>query len=377
MSKNNRNVLMFKFPFSSTYGGGEKHTITLVENLREKHNFYLVSTCSVLVPEFKKRKWNVEEIWAGTEPVTARALLLFFFTSPYILLSLLHTLLKYRRKHNVDTLYCLSLTEKVLLTPWARLLGIHVIWVEHLQIERWLLKSPLRFLYILWSRFATIVTVVNAVKEQLMNIGVPESSITVIYNSVNVQSFTPHPTDPERIRSAFNIVFIGRLAKEKGIDDLLRAIEPLRSRIPHLHLNIVGQGKWKDGLTQMIQDMDLTKHVTLRGFQDDVHTWLANSDVLVLPSTRRETFGIVLAEALATLTPVVATKVSGIPEVVGKYGWLVEPEHPEQIAAALQDVYDNYIHAIERTKQGRLRVLELFREDRMISEYDSLLVQNS
>ena len=156
-----KNILILKFPYSSVYGGGEKHTITLVERLGARHHFYLLSTCSVLLQEFDRRSWHQQRTWAGTEPVTPKALGLFIFTWPIILINLIWWLMQYKLKYHIDVLFCLSLTEKVLLTPWARLLGIQVIWMEHLQIERWLLASPLRFLYILWSRLATVVTVVD------------------------------------------------------------------------------------------------------------------------------------------------------------------------------------------------------------------------
>ena len=162
-------VLLAKFPYSSTYGGGEKHTLTLVQHLSKEYDFFLLSTCSVLVSEFKKRGWSVASTWAGTEPVTPKAVLWFFVTWPAILINLLCKLLTYKLRHHVDAIFCLSLTEKVLVTPFARLFGIKVFWMEHLQIERWLLANPLRFFYILWSRLATVVTVVEAVKDQLDN----------------------------------------------------------------------------------------------------------------------------------------------------------------------------------------------------------------
>lgn len=365
-------ILILKFPYSSTFGGGEKHTLTLVEQLQGKHQFWLLSTCSVLVPEFRKRNWPVQTLWAGTEPVTPAALLLFFFTAPFIKINLLIHLLRYKFSHKIDTLYCLSLTEKILITPLAHLLGLRVIWVEHLQIERWLLKSPLRWLYVLWSRFATVVTVVEAVKKQLQTLGVAEKNIQVIYNSVNVEKFSPHPSAPEKITTSFNILFVGRLATEKGVDDLIEAMQIIQPRIPHSTLTIVGKGEWKTDLEALVRAYHLESVVHFAGFQENVSTWIQQCDVFVLPATRRETFGIVVAEALATVKPVIATKVGGVPEVVGEYGWLVDPHQPQAIAAALESIYQNYSAAVETAQKGRAHVLELFREDTMIQKYDTL-----
>lgn len=368
-------ILLTKFPYSSTFGGGEKHTLTLVDRLQQQgHQFFLLSTCSVLVAEFRKRNWPVQTIWAGTEPVTPSALVRFFVTAPCILFNMVRWLRWYRYHHQVDTIICLSLTEKVLLTPWARLLGIRVFWIEHLQIERWLVKSPLRFAYVLWSRLVTVITVVEAVKAQLLELGVPAGNVKVIYNAVAVSQFVPSPTAVEKIQEHFNVIFIGRLASEKGIDDLIKAVALVKERISHIHLTIVGTGYWHDQLEQLQYFEHLEHIIDFAGFQSNVHEQLSRSDVLVLPATRRETFGIVVAEALATLKPVIATTVGGLPEVVGNNGWLVPPHQPRAIADALIEVYSNYGAALKKAEAGRARVVDLFSEDRMIEAYARLLV---
>lgn len=368
-------ILITKFPYSSTFGGGEKHALTLVERLQQRgHTFFLLSTCSVLVPEFQKRGWPVQAIWAGTEPVTASALLKFFFTAPFIWCNFTRWLWWYRRHKQIDTLICLSLTEKVLLAPVARLLGIKVFWIEHLQIERWLLASPLRFLYVLWSRLVTVITVVQAVKKQLIQLGVPASQIEVIYNSVDVSEFKPvAPATPEKIRQRFEIIFIGRLAIEKGIDDLIQAVALAKEHIPQIHLTIIGSGYWQEQLEQLQQFEHLEHDIDFVSFQSNIRLWLQHSDVLVLPATRRETFGIVLAEALAMEKPVVATMVGGLPEVVGHHGWLVPPHNPVALSKAILEIYNNYPGAVRKAKAGRQRVVDLFSEDRMIETYDCIL----
>lgn len=371
MSKSRR-ILILKFPFSSTFGGGEKHTLAIVDKLKKAHEFWLLSTCSVLIPEFKKRHWNAQSTWAGTEPVTVKALLLFIFTAPFIWLNLFVQIIRYKFSKHIDTLYCLSLTEKVLITPWARLLCMRVIWIEHLQIERWLLQSPLRLFYVLWSRLATVVTVVEAVKTQLIQLGVPQKNIQVIYNSIDTNNFVPHPSTALQIKTSFNILFVGRLASEKGVDDLIEAIRIVKPVIPHITLTIVGKGDWQTDLEKLVVKYSLESTIKFVGFQENVSIWIQRCDVFVLPATRRETFGIVVAEALATVKPVIATNVGGLPEVVGNYGWLVEPHQPQAIANALQEVYSNYDNALHKAQAGRVHVLELFREDTMIQAYDKL-----
>ena len=364
------NILIFKFPYSSVYGGGEKHTLDLVEKLKSKDfNFHLVSTCGVLLKEFEKNKWSYQKAWAGTEPVTKSSLLLFLITWPFIFINLLKILIQYKFSKKINIIYCLSLTEKILLTIPARILGIKVVWVEHLLIENWLLKSPLKYLYILNSKFSLVITVVNAVKKQLIKLGVAEKNIKVIYNSVDLSKFPPRPSDLDNLYKEFKIGFVGRLNEEKGVKYLILAMGKIKNVIPHLKLIIVGEGPEKNSLQMLIKDKGLESNVVFVGFQTDVSKWMANFDCLVLPATRRETFGIVVAEALASLKPVVVTDVGGLTETVGDNGFIVEPHHSTGIADSLVTIYKDYNKALEQAKAGRRRVEEKFSLDIMINNY--------
>lgn len=365
------NVLILKFPYSSTFGGGEKHTLTIVERLQKKHQFFLLSSCGVLLPEFTKRRWSNKKIWGGTEPVTAKSLLWFLLIWPIVWVNLMRHIITYKIKYQINIIWCLSLTEKILITPWARILGIKVIWMEHLQIERWLLSSPLRYPYVLWSRLATVVTVVEAVRTQLIHLGVAAQHTQVIYNSVDTKNFTPDTT-PHDIARQFNIVFAGRLAIEKGLDDLLAAFKVIHQTIPHSKLILVGTGDYAATLRQHTHQLGLTAQVEFAGFQTDVQPYLHQADVVVLPSTRRETFGMIIAEALACAKPVLVTTTGGTKEVVGDYGWVVAPHQPMALAQALQEIYQTYPTALTKAQHGRSRVIELFNESKMITAYDAL-----
>ena len=205
-----------------------------------------------------------------------------------------------------------------------------------------------------------------------MKLGVPANHVQVIYNAVNVKEFMPTPSRIEEIQNRFRVLFIGRLATEKGIDDLLYAIQESKHQIPNLTLTIVGEGDQHKNLIDLTKKLELDQQVTFVGFRKDIPDIVKQCDVLVLPSTRRETFGIVMIEALATVKPVIATTTGGLTEIVDRYGWLVPPHRPSAIAEALVDVYHNYELAIYKASQGRIRVLELFQERRMIQDYDNL-----
>jgi glycosyltransferase involved in cell wall biosynthesis len=134
------------------------------------------------------------------------------------------------------------------------------------------------------------------------------------------------------------IGFVGRIEPRKGPLDLVRAAPLIRRAIPEARVVIVGDDPYES-------DRAYTEAVT-GSPEIELHPWTKNApgllrhlDVLVLPSYE-EPFGTVLAEAMAVGTPVVATRVDGLTEVVddGVTGRLVEPGEPDRLAEAVLDV---------------------------------------
>ncbi len=161
--------------------------------------------------------------------------------------------------------------------------------------------------------------------------------------------------------------FVGRIEPRKGPLDLVRAAPAIRAHEPNARIVVVGDDPY---------DADRAYTSTVKTSPEiEHHPWTANApglmrhlDVLVLPSYQ-EPFGTVLAEAMAVGTPVVATNVDGLPEVVedGVTGRLVPPASPSRIAAAVLEVLsrkgemgaagraragrfdtDAYVHKVER-----------------------------
>ncbi|MBF0454249.1 MAG: glycosyltransferase family 4 protein [Magnetococcales bacterium] len=130
---------------------------------------------------------------------------------------------------------------------------------------------------------------------------------------------------------------VGRLSYEKGQGVLLQAMVQIVERFPDTHLVVVGDGRDRESLQQKSQALALGQHVTWLGRQnlEEVLTRLPSFDLLVVPSLF-EGFGLAAVEAMACGTPVVASKVDGLMEVIqdGVTGWLV----PSGDAAALAEV---------------------------------------
>ncbi len=164
------------------------------------------------------------------------------------------------------------------------------------------------------------------------------------------------------------LLFVGRLRIRKGVEVLLEALRDLRTRRPAAVLRIAGDGEHRERLERRAAELGLRDEpeeaVSFLGTCDAgrVRRLLADAAALVVPSIY-EGMPLVVLEAMAAGVPVVASAVSGIPEVVvdGETGWLVPPEDPRALEQALEEVLARPQEARRRGEAGRRRVDERFR----------------
>lgn len=139
------------------------------------------------------------------------------------------------------------------------------------------------------------------------------------------------------------LLFVGRLVAVKGLDLLLDAAVLLMRRRNDVELVLVGDGAERGTLEQRATTLGVRDRVHFVGARphEQVALWMNAGDVFCLPS-HKEGLGTVLLEALACGTPVVATAVGGIPEIVadGQVGRLVWSRNPQELAACLSEALE-------------------------------------
>lgn len=160
------------------------------------------------------------------------------------------------------------------------------------------------------------------------------------------------------------LLFVGRLRIRKGVEVVLEALRELRERHPEARLLIAGDGEHRAALERRAAELELGPAVRFLGRCDAgrVRGLLRGARALVVPSIY-EGMPLVVLEAMEAGLPVVASRVSGIPEVVedGRTGWLVPPEDPDRLAAALAEVLEDGGEAERRGEAGQRKVEEEFR----------------
>lgn len=167
---------------------------------------------------------------------------------------------------------------------------------------------------------------------------------------------------PEHRKRGPQILFLGRLDARKGLDILLQAMPfVLRSR-PDVRLVVVGSGPLEPAARRRINRLGIEPAVTLLGAVpwSDLPRYYAGSDVYCSPALGGEALGIVLLEAMAAGTPVVASRIPGYDETVrdGIDGLLCEPGNPEALSQSLLQVINNQELARRLSIAGQLRAQE-------------------
>ena len=162
----------------------------------------------------------------------------------------------------------------------------------------------------------------------------------IIPNGVNYEQFaTPMPPFPEFKDGKLNMLFLGRLEKRKGLPYLLQAYAQVKARLPEVRLIIVGpDGGMRAGAEAFVRREGLTD-VVFTGYvpDGDLPRYYRTADIFCAPNTGNESFGIILLEAMAAGTPVVASNIEGFAYVVTheKEGLLVPPRDAAALADAL------------------------------------------
>lgn len=158
----------------------------------------------------------------------------------------------------------------------------------------------------------------------------------IIHNGVDIDRFQDHT--PYRHSRPYILAY-GRLTFDKGYDLLLAAFAQVAAEFPNVDLLIAGSGEEKISLEEQALKMGLVGRVHMYGqATPEEIVQLLNGSIFVIVPSRRETFGIVALEALAAGKPVLATRVGGLPEVLGNGDGvaLVEPT-VEGLAAGLRN----------------------------------------
>jgi glycosyltransferase involved in cell wall biosynthesis len=269
--------------------------------------------------------------------------------------------------------------------PWLQVPGPMQLGGDLNDLER-LGPLGLRLARFLFSRPQVVIVVLSSfMKMYLQARHFSTENTQLIPNGVDVERFTPAPTDVAPSARAQSVVCVAKLCYRKGLDVLLQAWCYVQKEFPEARLRLVGKGPIRDQLQRMAQELGIERTVEFVGLQSDVAPYLQDAGIAVLPS-RIEGMPNALLEAMACGLACVATRVCGSEDIIqsGVNGLLIDSENYEALAQALLALlrdpslaahYGQVAHqhieqyyAQERISDAYLKLYQILLDDRLRTE---------
>jgi glycosyltransferase involved in cell wall biosynthesis len=228
-------------------------------------------------------------------------------------------------------------------------------------------RASRRLKVMLWSLRCfcdRVITVSDELRKHhlAMSKAAPGSVIT-LHNGIDQSPF--RKLDPEKraaVREELGIpsgaplmLTVAVLREPKGIQYMLEAMPIILQAIPEAYYLIVGDGTYRSALEQISDNLNISRRVIFAGYREDIPGLLSASNVFVLP-TLTEALPTVLAEAMASGLPIIASDVGGIPEMVDDQinGILLPPKDSSKLATACIRILGNSREAYEMGIKGRV-----------------------
>ncbi len=233
-------------------------------------------------------------------------------------------------------------------------------------------KSPKSSQVMGWGKFVICPSraVARHMKENFL---VPEEKIIIINRWVNLEKFRFCGLEARKDSNV--IVSAGRITPSKGYEYLIEGFKKIVRQNPYLKLKIVGAPEptkmdYFDHLRTLVNRFSLNHNVQFTGFRSDVENVLAEARMTIIPSVIDEAFPRAVLEACASGTPVIATAVGGVSEIIENNisGILIEPKNSDQIAQAMIRLLNEPSLCENMAKNAREKVEKLYSMEKSLVE---------
>jgi glycosyltransferase involved in cell wall biosynthesis len=289
--------------------------------------------------------------------------------------------LKLKRK--ADLIVCFNFNEKIIITPFARLLGLKVVWFEGPELDYQKFNKFLLTLYKLNYRLAKIIVFNNYSKLKLKNIGCNEAQINLILPGTK---FIPYQENifnklastgrANFHRKYFTVGAITALNQKQKIETIFQAIKISLPVIPNIQLIIIGEGEERRNLTWLAKKMEIDNLIWLVGEQEQLKKWLDSFDIFLAlgKNLSLDDYGNIL-EAMAAGLPVLAPRNIGLEDLIleNNTGSLIESDNSEMLARQIIKLHQDKRLRLYLGKNGRERVSRSFTLEMMVEKLAQIL----
>ena len=353
-------------------GGQERSLYEVISGLRQRgFNITLAyEEDGELVPEY-------QALGVKTFKIITRNLLLRSFKSPRsirdFVISLQRVMKDYRSPQGAWGLIYINQYFDVTLAALCGFI-LRVPVVCHLRLA----APPYLSRQFRWGLGRCQLLICNSqyTAQTYIDAGIPAEKIAVVLNAIDTDKFCP-ASDAETAllaqRKTRQVLYVGRIAPEKGIEVLINAVAAARKMDPRITLLVVGNPRGAESTAayqESLREMAYKKlgtAVEFRPATPNVVDLYRDADVTVLPAVWDEPFGRVVIESMACGVPCLASRVGGIPEILkdGHEGMLFEREACDELAERIQHLINWRIDNPEIAVQCRQSVLDSFSSERM------------
>ena len=232
-------------------------------------------------------------------------------------------------------------------------------------------------------RVDRVIAVSAAIRRLLVRQGLDPERVVVVHSGIDPERF--RHGDRRRFREslgsflgddadgAFLVGAVGHLAAHKGLGVFLAAAAEVAREIPRARFLLIGRGEAEGALRRAVDRLGLAPRVAFTGFRDDMPDVFAGLDLFVLSSVSGEGSPAVLKEAMAAGTPLVATALDGLEEIVedARQGLLVPPGNAPALSRAIVILAQDMPLRARYSAAALKRVME-FTADRMVEKTESV-----
>ncbi|MEP7150002.1 MAG: glycosyltransferase family 4 protein [Acidobacteriota bacterium] len=338
-------------------GGGERHVVDLTNELTERgHDIFVAVVPGSPLPTALSR-------------VPPRNMAEFPLRNALDVSSAIK-IARFARQYEIELINAHFAKDYPIAALAARIAHIPFIVTRHVLF-------PMNRLHRFFLRTVKyVIAPSNAVAKSLRSQRLfPDEKVVTIRYGLDMARFPQRRTLD---REGICIGSIGNLDPVKGFDLLIRSAGIISARRQDVRFSIVGEDRSRDGHNEklfrgLIAELNLNDAVELTGWSDDITEVLAGLDIFVSAS-RSESFGFVLAEAMLSGVPVIATETEGAKEIISdpSLGQLVPVDSPERLADAILHLLNDRQKRDQLAKYGREHVQKHFSLRRMVDETEAL-----
>ncbi len=353
-------------------GGVEVFLYDLIKNMDTTafQHAVLYATDSPMIDKFKQN--NVEVMFY---PIKHKFSLLSIIK--------LGQLLKQR---NIDIIHSHALRYDFAGAVISFITKIPLVITRHVAISDHLISFWKKMLFLIFDFFSmTVAKFVIGISDDARNKirrshFINPKKVLKIYCGIDLKKYHKNMQKQKLIKKRFKIdskdFIIGTVAQlreYKGIDVLLRAAPRVLANHRNVKFLIIGGGPEKQNLENLAKQLRIAENVIFAGFQKDIFTWISFFDIFALTS-RREGLPIAILEAMYAETPVLASSVGAVGEVVKNdyNGKIVDPDDHEQVADKLVELMANRQKLKQYGKNSHYFVVKNFNINRAVDNYQTL-----